>query len=186
MKRCCAGDDAAHAAFYNQFHPFIKGVVSQQLRRLNVYHNTSDIDDLVNDILLIFAGNSYQAFESIKSVQSIHGWLYVLVKNFVLSYVRKEARMEERKQQYVKEQQATYIIEVEQSFVYNEQKELVLESLNTLDTQERLIVTMYYLDHLKYFEIAAILNMNINTVATKIKRAKEKLHKALRRHKDDL
>ena len=55
-------------------------------------------------------------------------------------------------------------------------------ALDCLDECEKLVVTMYYIDQLKYAEISEVLRMNINTVATCIRRAKEKLRDALGVH----
>lgn len=186
LKRCRAGDDVAHAEFYNRYQPYIHNVVRKQLGTLNVYHTQSDIEDIANDIILKFSAESYQSLESIRSIQSIHGWLYVLVKNFVTSHVRQQARSDSLQQRFVREQGSAYAATPSHTFLHREQAEMVQDSLKTLDTQERLVVTLYYVDRLKYYEIAEMLSMNINTVATKLKRAKEKLHKSLRKHKDDL
>ena len=186
LKRCREGDDVAHAEFYNRYQPFIQGVIGQHLRRLNIYHNQSDIEDITNDIIVKFSAESYKSFDSIRSLHSINGWLYVVVKNFVTSHVRKQVRSDRSHQHFVKEQGTLYTTEPAYTFLHREQEEIVQESLKTLDTQERLVVTMYYIDRLKYYEISEILHMNINTVATKLKRAKAKLHKCLRKHRDDI
>ena len=185
LTKCQQGDDAAHAEFYNRYHPYINRVVAKQLKQLNVYHDKNDVDDLTNDIVLKFSTDSYKSFENIRSLSSINGWLYVLVKNFVLSYVRSQVRKDHLQKQYVAESEQSIPDEPGEVFLHNEQKEMVMDSLKTLDKQERLVVTMYYIDHLKYYEIADVLNLNINTVATKLKRAKEKLYTALRRHHDE-
>ena len=40
--------------------------------------------------------------------------------------------------------------------MHNEQKAMEIDSLKTLDKKERLVLTMYYIDHLKYYEIAEV------------------------------
>lgn len=117
---------------------------------MNVYHNQSDIEDLCNDVLLKFSSDSYKSFESIRSIESIDGWLYVLVKNFVTSHVRQQIRSDHSQRHFINEQATAYINEPVFKFLHEEQKKFLLQSLETLDTQERLVLTMYNLDHLKY------------------------------------
>ena len=47
--------------------------------------------------------------------------------------------------------------------------------LKYLNDEEKMIITLYYLEDYKSKEIAWLLDMNENTVKTKISRAKNKL-----------
>ena len=49
--------------------------------------------------------------------------------------------------------------------------------LYSLSTDEKLIITLFYNSNYSCSEISKILNMNINTVKSKIARAKEKIRK---------
>ncbi len=89
---CRKGDDAAHAQFYNQFQPFIAHTVAQQLRNLNVYHSKSDIEDLTSEAILKIAADNFKTLDTLRKPKSIHGWLYVVTQNHVISHIRKEAR----------------------------------------------------------------------------------------------
>ena len=70
--------------------------------------------------------------------------------------------------------------------LYEEDLELkkVIENINFpniidfLNVEERTIITMYFLEEYKIKEIAEILNLNVNTVKSKISRIKEKIEKS--------
>jgi hypothetical protein len=72
-------------------------------KQLNVYHDKKNFDDLTNDIVLKFSTDSYKSFKNIRCLSSINGWLYVLVKNFVLAFVRLQVRKDHLQKQYVAE-----------------------------------------------------------------------------------
>ena len=50
-----------------------------------------------------------------------------------------------------------------------------------LDEESRKIVELYYFDEFSVKEISALLEMNSNTVSTKLSRARAKLKKVIRR-----
>ncbi|MFP6581962.1 MAG: sigma-70 family RNA polymerase sigma factor [Candidatus Hydrogenedentota bacterium] len=100
-------------------------------------------------------------------------------RNHVTSFVRNQARRDTVMKQYAREtdsqEQPRALAVIQRA----EDPERILNSLKTLDACERIVVTMYYVDNLKYFEIGEVLSLNINTVATIIRRAKQKLRKHL-------
>ena len=55
------------------------------------------------------------------------------------------------------------------------------ELLLCLDKESRKIVELYYFDEFSVKEISALLEMNSNTVSTKLSRARAKLKKVIRR-----
>jgi RNA polymerase sigma-70 factor (ECF subfamily) len=60
-----------------------------------------------------------------------------------------------------------------------ELQEALRRAVLTLPEKYRVPITLYYNEHLSYEEIAAVLNLPVNTVRTHLLRAKEKLRIAL-------
>ena len=53
------------------------------------------------------------------------------------------------------------------------------ELLNMVGEEDRLLLTLYYADEFKVSEIAELLEMNVNTVKTRLSRAREKIRRGL-------
>ena len=53
------------------------------------------------------------------------------------------------------------------------------ELLNMVGEEDRLLLTLYYADKFKVSEIAELLEMNVNTVKTRLSRAREKIRRGL-------
>ena len=53
------------------------------------------------------------------------------------------------------------------------------ELLDMVDEADRLLLTLYYADEFKVSEIAELLDMNVNTVKTRLSRAREKIRRGL-------
>lgn len=60
-----------------------------------------------------------------------------------------------------------------------ELRALLFDKIGALPTKYRLVITLYYLQHFSYDEIAHILDIPLGTVKTHLHRAKEKLRKSL-------
>ncbi len=61
----------------------------------------------------------------------------------------------------------------------SERNQLVQKALNSLPTAQRVVLVMCDYDELRYDEIAAILNVPIGTIRSRIHRAREELRKRL-------
>lgn len=179
VERCIQGDDRAHAEFYNRYSPFLRNAVRNRLHQLNVYYSQDDVEDLTNEVILKISEGSYTRMRSLNQPASLNGWLFVIARNHTTTFVRSQARRDTILREYAQEVIEENTPKSQAVVERLEDRERIQESLKSLDGRERLVVTMYYIDGLKYFEIAEALSININTVATLIRRAKQKLRKYL-------
>jgi len=63
-----------------------------------------------------------------------------------------------------------------------EQNEIVQEAINGLPPKQREVVTLYYMQHLKYREIAEVLNCAEGTVASRLNKALKNLKAKLSKY----
>lgn len=113
--------------------------------------------------------------KKIKSYEKLNSWLVVVLINKCNKIMRKLYKPE-----------ISYESLEEKRQLYEEDLELkkVIENINFpniidfLNVEERTIITMYFLEEYKIKEIAEILNLNVNTVKSKISRIKEKIEKS--------
>ena len=59
------------------------------------------------------------------------------------------------------------------------------EIFKVLDEEERTLITLFFIEGYKSKEIAKMFNMNMNTVKTKILRAKNKMRKEIEKRRED-
>ena len=68
------------------------------------------------------------------------------------------------------------------AWIYLRDEQDIADALHLcLDEESRKIVELYYFDEFSVKEISALLEMNSNTVSTKLSRARAKLKKVIRR-----
>lgn len=96
-------------------------------------------------------------------------WIYRVTVNSCLSTIRKQSRHQHESLD------ALYgLIDSDDS--YKESIEQLHRIINTLDPDEKAIIMMW-LDELSYDDIGTAMGLNRNTIATRIRRIKEKITK---------
>lgn len=139
------------------------------LYRLAYYYmgNAEDAEDAVQDAVL----SAYEHFGSLKEEASFRPWIFRILVNHCRRSLKRRGR------------RALPVEEVADvpgigSTELDSQAE-VLELLNVLNREERLIVVLTVFGGYKGEEIARMLNRNHNTVRSKYRRALKKLEQEL-------
>ena len=127
--------------------------------------NEADIEDAIQETLI----ETYKSIRKLKDVNAFKPWITkVLINKCNRIYRRKrknDISFEDEIDNYLV-QEAEHLTESDMDFY------LLIKSLNY---EERMIVTLYYLERYKIKEISQILKINENTIKTKLARSKEKL-----------
>ncbi|GAA3649928.1 RNA polymerase sigma factor [Asaccharospora irregularis] len=122
-------------------------------------HNESDAMDIVQE-------GAYKAIlksESLKSVEYIDTWIYRIMINEALGFLRKNKRESREIQEEDLISKDTY------------QDVDLRKSIDMLPPTERAIITLRYFEDLEISQIAEIVDENMNTVKTKLYRTLKKL-----------
>ncbi|MCM1141827.1 MAG: sigma-70 family RNA polymerase sigma factor [Muribaculum sp.] len=127
--------------------------------------SVAEFDDLRQDALI----NIWRGMRNFRGEASQRTWIYRVTVNSCLSTIRKQSR-----HQHESIEGLYGMIETDNSD--KEAIEQIHRIIGTLGCQEKAIIIMW-LDDLSYDEIASAMGMNRNTVATKIRRIKDKIAK---------
>ncbi len=180
IEKCCSGDDAARAIFVNTYAETIRRTVVKKLGQiLQKSPVREDVEDITNDVITRLLDRNCKLLTSLHNPKCITAWLITLTNNHVVDYIRKHrARM---RVQFAHAHHTPNMEERTPAHVVMEQESVyqVRRQVDALPGIDRLLILMYYVDGLKYAEIAAITSMNINTIATRLHRTKNKLRKTL-------
>lgn len=127
--------------------------------------NDSDALDVVQES----AYKAMKAAHKLKNEENIHGWVYRIVANTSLSLLRKNKRTVTLDQE----------VSVVDNIITNENEALEFV-LNHLNDEQRLLIHLRFEEDYKIEEIASIMNLNINTVKSKLYRTLEFMENMLR------
>lgn len=152
-------------------------VNSYQSRIFNVVNKILKDEDASNDIVQDVFVTLYEKGETFESRSSIYTWLYRIATNKSIDYIRKISREK-------KHQKGLFHIDnvSEKSHDDNINDRIVVaHALEALDEtfREPLILAEY--ENMSYAQISEELNIEINTVRTRIFRARKKMLSILKK-----
>lgn len=125
--------------------------------------NEDDILDAIQETII----SSYKSIKKLNNPDNFKKWIIkILINKCNNIYLEKN-----NKNISLEEFTNIYEYEDENDFSNIEMEDI----LKYLNDEEKMIITLYYLEDYKSKEIAWLLDMNENTVKTKISRAKNKL-----------
>ncbi|MGD8190609.1 RNA polymerase sigma factor [Brevibacillus ginsengisoli] len=156
-------------AFQQLVQMFGKRVLRIIQKMIYSYH---DVQDLNNEVWLKVAQNLHKYDQT----YPFHSWLYRLVSNTCIDFLRKKREITmEDDQLHHQINKAVLNNNPEEEFIQKEFVSQLHELLHHLDETDRLIVTLRFTDQLSYDEIGELVGMSKNTVGTRLFRARKQL-----------
>ena len=130
------------------------------------FSSLDDINDVVQETII----HAYSSISSLKNPKYFKSWIIrILINECNRLYSSNSNSNLELQEDY-------YSLSNDE--IEGRINELDFESLiNHLNYEERLIITLFYMENLKSKEIASILNTKDSTVKVKLMRARKKLEK---------
>lgn len=129
----------------------------------SILHNDADIADAIQDTIL----KSWRDISRLKQDKYFKTWLTRILINCCNDIIRKNSRTV-----YVENYDG---IEPCDDSEFSENN--LMDCFNGLTDNYKLILTLYYVQGFSIKEIAKILNMNVNTVKTRLARGREQFKK---------
>ena len=176
IRKILSGDDAAFGILVEKYQ---KSVHTLVWRKIGDYHYAEDI---MQDAFL----QAYKKLSTLKNPNQFAGWLYVIANRLCIDWMRKQKWMQAQK--FVMQSlEDTPIEEIEKSSYtghvsaqwQTENTErchaIVKKLLEKLPESERTVVMLYYLDEMTTKEIGKFLGVSVNTIVSRLHRARKRL-----------
>lgn len=152
----------------NSFRAGEKGAfkwIHDQMTRLltffveNIIFSHADAEDIVATAFY----KLYKAREGLKSYEHVKRWLYVIVRNGAIDYLRFRAKQQETTAE------AAYLIDDIEVHAETERAkamllQIILAEIEKLPPQRRAILKLYFFEQKSTLEIADIMGLNSQTV----------------------
>ena len=165
IERCKKNDSTAQMEVYNAYY---KAMYNTSFRILK---DTFEAEDIIQEAFL----TAFTKLDSFKGEVTFGAWLKKIVVNKSLTQLKKNHRYEEVKMEIVSNQE---IEEIAIDFTSLNIKK-VMDCLQNLKDNYRIVLTLHLIEGYDYEEIAQILNYSNENVRTTISRAKKKLKQVL-------
>lgn len=173
IARCLAGDDVAKAEFLLAYGDFVRRVVAGKLATMSAHAPVrQDVEDIANDVLVRLLDNECSLLAQVRDRGRIAAWLSRVARNFTVDYVRKWNNRMKAQGLAVRETEAMFAPGPDEAAVREELQLAARTLMAGLAPRERLVLELYYVHGMPYAEIAQLTGLNINTVATQLRRAR--------------
>jgi len=166
LTQASTGDIQAFEEIYRLASSFVYSVA------LRVTRNTDEAKEVSQDVFI----KIYNNLRSFRFRSSFKTWLYRITTNTALNALKKSSKDINRRVDYdvaLKANDdsatATHAIEMDDN------KKLLSSLLDMLNPDQRACIVLREIEGLNYREISKALSININTVRSRLKRARETL-----------
>ena len=164
LVRASQGESQAFEDVYKATSSFVYNVA------LRVVNNREDAREVTQEVFLII----YDKLKSFRFESSFKTWVYRITANYAINFAKKYSRMKTVPYDEALGEGAS-TSEVEAHMDQEHQSRLIENLLGEINPDQRACVVLRNIEGLSYQEIAKALNININTVRSRLKRAREKL-----------
>ncbi|MDD5730987.1 MAG: RNA polymerase sigma factor [Candidatus Omnitrophica bacterium] len=160
------GDIQAFEDLYRNSASFVYSVA------FRITHNKADTEEVVQDVFM-------QIFKNLKDFKfksSFKTWAYRIAINTAINKYNRSSKDKNRLQSFGEEPVIHSDIHKVPEFMEKEAREKEISSLlETLNPDQRTCLILREIEGLSYREIADALKINLNTVRTRLKRARQAL-----------
>ncbi len=172
IQKVLSGDDEAFTALVRKHQ---KSVHALAWRKVGDFHLAEEI---TQDAFL----RAYKYLSTLKDPTQFSGWLYVITNRLCNNYLQnKKSDLKLLEDVPVIEMQKAsyqrYMSEQNEQEVHVHRQELVRRLLAKLPESERTVMTLYYLGEMTAKEIGNFLGVSVNTITSRLSRARERLRR---------
>ena len=166
IEKAANGDMEAFKAIYDSAASYVYTV------SLKVTYNREDAEEVTQDVFV----SLYKNIGKFQFRSSFKTWLYRITLNRSINKWKQRKRHLSRTVEYEGEKHDIYQAKDEKGNDKKEYNERVVEELlKVLPSDQRSCVVLRNVQGLSYKEISETLKINLNTVRTRLKRARERL-----------
>lgn len=140
------------------FEDFITKNLDSAYRYAYTYaKNKQDAEDILNESIL----KAWKAIDKLREAQYIKTWFYKIISNTAITYLKKQGSLV-----------ATEDVDLERlDFVEDKYQEDSFESMiRTLPPMYKEVIVLRFFEEMSLCEIASVLDINENTVKTRLYR----------------
>ena len=165
-----SGDEQAFSTLVQKYQ---KSVHALAWRKIGDFHIAEEI---TQDAFL----QAYKNLATLRNPNQFAGWLYVIANRLCLKWIQKrKTPMQSLENMPVPEVEKSaykrYVSEQREQEAAERRHEIVKELLEKLPESERTVVTLYYLGEMTTTEISKFLGVSVNTIKSRLRRARERL-----------
>ena len=169
IQQAISGNMHAFQHIYNTTAGFVYSTA------LRIMHNTADAEEITQEVFL----KIYKNLKKFQFQSSLRTWIYRITANTAINEYRRRKNRQQKSEHYTIEcaPDQTEITKFDTTLEQKEYRDALVSLLNILNPDQKICLLLREIEGLNYQEIAETLQININTVRSRLKRARETLIK---------
>lgn len=177
IRRILSGDDEAFSILMRRHQKAVHALIWRKIEDFHI------AEEITQDTFI----QVYKKLGTLEDPNRFEGWLYVIANRRCINWIRRnKAKMDKLNMQSL---EATRPEEIEEAFYadyISHQREventkrrqnLAKRLLQELPESERTVVTLHYLGKMTSKEISKFLGVSVNTIKSRLRRARKRLEK---------
>lgn len=165
-----SGDGTAFNTLVEKYQKNVHAMAWQRIGDFQV------AEEITQDVFL----QAYNKLSTLKDPNKFARWLYVIAKRHCTRWLQREKPTmlsldATDKATLEKSDFAHYIAEQREEKTTEQYREVVNNLLGKLPKHERTVVTLYYLHEMTYEAISKFMDVSINTIKSRLRRARQRL-----------
>ena len=173
VQKTIEGDPEAFNELVQRHHARIYGLAYRMLG------NPDDASDATQEAFL----EAYKSIQSFQFQSKFLTWMYRVGINVCQQYKRRSDSRQRALTSYTKdvlERNGEYTGEYpDRVLLKTERDQLIQQAINQLPSKQRMVITLFYMQQMKYREIAELLDCSEGTVASRLNTAVKNLKSKL-------
>lgn len=166
IARASRGDMDAFREIYRKTSVFVYNVA------LRITNNTEDADEITQDVFM----KAYKNLRKFNFLSSFKTWIYRITVNTAINYKKAAEKHVKQRVDYDTVFNTVSVEGTARDNINKQDKKAQISALlSALSPDQRACIALREIEGMNYREIANTLKVNINTVRTRLKRAREKL-----------
>ena len=137
-----------------------------------ITNNTEDAEEVTQDVFI----KVYRNLKNFRFQASLKTWMYRITVNTTMNACKKISKDKGRRADYDIAVKTQYVSGSQEKAIERKENEHAIAALlGTLNSDQRACIVLREIEGLNYKEIADALKTNINTVRSRLKRARQAL-----------
>ncbi len=164
IKKAASGDEKAFESIYKAYFGFVSNVAYRVVRK------KEEAEEVCQEVFMII----YKNLKDFRGYSALKTWIYRITINHAMKYSKRIRRQTQGMVEY--DDNYSWEANQEQTRQKMDEKDnekMVEELLSKLNPEQRKCIILRSLEGLTYQEISETLEIPINTVRSRIKRARE-------------
>lgn len=156
-------------------------------------YNIIKNEDLAKELAQESMIRIYQKLYTLKNTDGIISWMYVLVRNVCMSYLRSQKNKDKfflssdefvsTYEQNIKEERRENL--PDESYDLKETKNLIIKFIKNLPLKQREVIILFYLEEYKIDEISKILNYNVGSIKSRLHAGRKSLEQQIKKYQEE-